>query len=117
MKDNNNKIGYNLWSGSEYNNISSDLKARNNEIIIKATPKEVARGLMIQYQKEPRYLFFQPNSYAVSVYIYDASNKQIGMSATLSNDFGTLDLTTLPPGEYRVEFKCSGEPYVLTLVL
>ena len=89
----------------------------NNEIIIKATPKEVARGLMIQYQKEPRYLFFQPNSYAVSVYIYDASNKQIGMSATLSNDFVTLDLTTLPPGEYRVEFKCSGEPYVLTLVL
>ncbi len=100
------------WVRDKYNDGSA-----NNEIIIKATPKEVAKGLMIEYQKEPRYLFFQPNSYAVSVYLYDASNNQIDMSATLSRDFGALDLSTLTPGEYRVEFKCSGEPYVLTLVL
>ena len=94
---------------------SSSATGMNTEIIIKDVPDEIARSLAIDYVKDYKYLYFLPAQPVVAT-LYDSANVEKTSVGARANEIVKMDLSSCGAGEYRIEFKRGGEPYVLTLV-
>ena len=87
-----------------------------DEILLKATPEEVAKSLSVSYSKSAKSLTFT-SSLAIQYTVKgkDGSTKSSGAVAALNPT--TIDLSSFAAGEYLLEFTSGGRPYVLTIVL
>ena len=88
-----------------------------DEILLKATPEEVAKTLKISYSKINKSLTFtSPN--AIQYTVKSATNSSIKTSgAVASYTPTTIDCSSFDAGEYHFEFASGGRPYILTIVL
>lgn len=88
-----------------------------DEILLKATPEEVAETLKISYSKSSKSLTFtSPNAIQYTVKsAADSSVKSSGAAASYNPT--AIDCSTFEAGEYHFEFASGGRPYILTIVL
>lgn len=84
-----------------------------DEVIVKASPEDMAKDLWIKYEKDShRFTFSNKQAMKVDVYYHD-TNKKYGSVDLESFAKGYLDLT---PGEaYRFEFSLGAEPYKIVI--
>ena len=88
-----------------------------DEILLMATPEEVASSLSITYAKSSKsFVFTSPNAIQYTVKsAVDGSVKSSGSVA--SHTTTNIDLSAMTAGEYLFEFASGGRPYVLRVVL
>lgn len=87
-----------------------------DEILLKATPEEVAKTLKIQYSKSAKSLTFtSPNAiqYRVKSVTSDLVTTAASVAALTPT---TIDCSALSGGEYIFEFASGGRPYQLNIL-
>lgn len=84
-----------------------------DEVIVKASPEDMAKDLWIKYEKDShRITFSNKQAMKVDIYYHD-TNKKYGSDEVGSFAKRYLDLT---PGEaYRFEFSLGAEPYKVVI--
>ena len=89
----------------------------SDEVLLKATPEEVAKSLKISYSKSGKSLTFtSPN--AIQYTVKKASGSSVLTSGAAASHTATaIDLSSFAAGEYIFEFACGGDPYRLTIKL
>lgn len=88
-----------------------------DEILLKATPEEVAKSLDISYSKSNKVFTFNSTN-AIQYTVKKAVDNSVIASGEVASHTATaIDLSTLDAGEYLFEFASGGRPYVLRIVL
>ena len=88
-----------------------------DEILLKATPEEVAKSLDISYSKSNKVFTFNSTN-AIQYTVKKAVDNSVITSGEIASHTTTsIDLSTLEAGEYLFEFASGGRPYVLRIVL
>ena len=84
-----------------------------DEVIVKASPEDIAKDLRIKYEKDShRFTFSNKQAIKVDIYYHDTNKKYASV------DLGFFDerYLEMTPGEaYRFEFSLGGEPYKLVI--
>lgn len=87
-----------------------------DEILLKATPEEVAKSLDISYSKSNKVFTFNSTN-AIQYTVKKAVDNSVITSGEVASHTATaIDLSTLEAGEYLFEFASGGRPYVLRIV-
>ncbi len=88
-----------------------------DEILLKATPEEVAKSLTFGYTKSQKiFTYISPNAIQYTVKRV-ADSSIVASGATASRTSAQIDASSFESGEYIFEFASGGEPYVLRVVL
>ena len=99
------------WARTSYSEECVD------EILLKATPEEVAKSLNISYSKISKSLTFTSHN-AIQYTVKKASSSSVLTSGAVASHTATaIDLSSFAAGEYIFEFACGGDPYRLTIKL
>lgn len=84
-----------------------------DEVIVKASPEDIAKDLRIKYEKDShRFTFSNKQAIKVDIYYHNTNEKYASV------DLGFFDQRYLEmkPGEaYRFEFSLGGEPYKIVI--
>ena len=87
-----------------------------DEVVLKASPAEVAKSLNVVYNRDTKILTIS-SEHAIQYRITDATNSEIASNKLTSFTPIEMDLSTLESGTYNCSFASGGEPYLLTLKL
>lgn len=86
-----------------------------DDVLVAATPEEIAKGMSIAYDKSTRTLQFE-NEHAMKISIYNNETNALIDSADCMM-YESCEFANLAAGEYRVEASLGGDPYVLNIKL
>ncbi len=87
-----------------------------DEVLLKATPAEVAKTLNLSYKKETKELVFSSQN-ALQYTVKNSSSKVIESNNVSAHTSTTIDLSSYKAGKYTFSFASGGEPYVITITL
>ena len=94
---------------------STDLATVNDDVLVKASPEDMAEGFYFAYNKDENKLYIG-NKHAMKLNVYnDETNDWVGGGEFTFNFTGVLE--DLPSGTYRIETSLGSNPYVLTVKL
>lgn len=95
---------------------SCDMLSKS-EIILHATPDQVAETLGVRYYKTDKHFMFISEDLAIQYSVRNSSNVVIESGSVASYVASTIDMSEYPKGEYTLSFASGGEPYTLVIVL
>lgn len=87
-----------------------------DEVLLCASPKEVAESLNLEYDKELK-TFTYDSIHAIHYSVADESGTILMEAKSASHTANTIDASSLKPGAYTFSFASGGEPYKIKIVL
>lgn len=87
-----------------------------SEVLLWATPQEVAKSLNITYEKESKIFTFT-SEHAIQYSITNASGSVVKSGKAAPFNTTKIDLSELESGKYTFSFASGGEPYKLNIKL
>lgn len=87
-----------------------------DEVLLCASPKEVAESLNLEYDKELK-TFTYDSIHAIQYSVADESGTILMEAKSASHTANTIDASSLKPGAYTFSFASGGEPYKIKIVL
>lgn len=94
---------------------STDLAIVNDDVLVKASPEDMAEGFYFKYDKSTKELYVG-NKNAMKLNIYKDETNELYWQAGL--ELNTTDIiANMPSGRYRIEASLGSDPYVLIVKL
>lgn len=87
-----------------------------DEVIMSATIEEVAKNTSFEYDRVKKSLTFS-SILAIQCSVIDSAGNVVASGESAGSSSNSLNLSTLPSGEYTLSFASGGEPYQLNLKL
>lgn len=87
-----------------------------DEVLLCATPREVAESLNLEYDKEQKTLTYN-SIHAIQYSIENESGAVLKASKSASHTTNIIDLSSLKSGKYIFAFASGGQPYKIKIVL
>ncbi len=88
----------------------------HDEVILKATPAEVAKMLQLSYNKESKTFTFTSEN-AIQYSVKRAEGGDVHSGAVPSFTSTEIDMSMCESGKYTFSFASGGEPYTLSVIL
>lgn len=109
------KYSHNWQIARRYSDLHNP-KIAYDEVLLSATPAEVAKSLELSYNKEDK-LFTFTSEQAIQYSVTNSSGSKLASGKVASFTPTEIDATNFEQGEYTFSFASGGEPYTLTVVL
>jgi hypothetical protein len=87
-----------------------------DELVIAASPEDVAKSLELIYNKDTKALSFK-SSLSLHYELLSSSSAQLAEGDVAAYTEHEISVSELPRGNYTLKFSCNGSPYILTVVL
>lgn len=106
------KGGYSdSWKSCDKYNAESE-----NEILVSATPEQIAESLYLSFAKNTSTVSFRSNMFLEYV-VKNSLDVEICRGEVESNELQNIDMSSCDKGAYTFSFSSGGDPYLLTIVL
>ena len=102
-------------SSSDWQLITMGAEGTYKEVLLCATPEQVAESLKLKYDKTKKLLAFYSEN-AIQFALSDSDGYQSVSVEQPSHTEKIISLSSYKQGEYRLSFAGSGEPYLLNVV-
>ena len=103
-------------SSGEWMRAANNAEDAYDEILLCATPQDVARSLKLTYKKDKNTLTYN-SIHAIQFRLINSKGETVMSTKTKSFDSYTIDLSGLEKGIYTLAFASGGEPYNLSFEL
>lgn len=100
---------------SDWQKVTIGPKDACKEVLLCATPEQVAESLKLKYDKTSKQLTFSSEN-AIQFAISDSDGSELVSVEQPSHTDASISLSSYKQGEYRLSFAGSGEPYLLNVV-
>lgn len=104
------------YSGDEWHWAKAADASAISEILLKATPEEVADNLLFHYSKSTKVISLQ-STMATQYSMKDAEGNEKAAGAAASHSTIEIDTSSFEKGEYTLSVASGGDPHVMVIVL